>query len=105
MEIILIEFPKTELREQSGFRPALLLSKPNKDIYFVIPITSNILALRFKNTFKIEPNLENGLTSVSVILNFHLRAIDKNRIIKKIGNLDENIEKKIKINLKNILEI
>ena len=105
MEIVLIEFPKSNLKEQSGFRPAVLVSKPNKDINFVIPMTSNLLSLRFNNTFKIEPNLENGLTSSSVILNFHLRAIDKNRIIKKIGVLDKKITYKIRENLKEILEL
>lgn len=53
----------------------------------IIPITSSLSALRFSFTVKIEPSNLNGLTLSSVVMVFQIRAIDRKRIIKKIGDL------------------
>jgi mRNA interferase MazF len=53
----------------------------------VAPITSNLNALRFSFAIKLEPTDENGLTQPSVIMIFQMRAIDKDRVMKKLGNI------------------
>ena len=55
----------------------------------VAPVTSNLAALRFAFCVRIEPSDENGLTTPSVVMVFQMRAIDKERIIRKIGRLSQ----------------
>ena len=47
-------------------------------------------ALRFPFTVRVEPSLENGLTSASVVMVFQMRAIDKERILRKTGEVSES---------------
>ncbi len=60
----------------------------------VAPVTSYLSASRFAFSVQIEPTRQNGLTQTSVVMIFQMRAIDKNRIVRKIGKLsDEDFEK------------
>lgn len=60
----------------------------------VAPVTSNLSAARFAFSVKVEPSDENGLTQTSIVMIFQMRAIDKTRIVKKIGKLsDEDLER------------
>jgi len=53
-------------------------------------MTSNLAAMRFPYTFRVDPSPQNGLTKPSVLLVFQLRAIDKGRLGKTIGNLEQH---------------
>ena len=55
----------------------------------IAPVTSNLAAVRFGFTVQVEPSTENGLTSSSVVMVFQMRAIDKARIVRKIGRVSE----------------
>jgi mRNA interferase MazF len=55
----------------------------------VAPVTSSLNALRFGFSLRIEPSPENGLTVPSVVMVFQMRAIDKARIVRKIGRISE----------------
>jgi mRNA interferase MazF len=55
----------------------------------IVPFTSQLSALRFPYTIKIEPSALNGLTQPSVLLVFQLRAIDRRRILTTIGRLEQ----------------
>lgn len=105
MEIVLVEFPNSNHKEQSGFRPAIVFSNSVSTFPIVIPITSNMLALRFEYTQSIDPSIENGLTSKSVILFFQIRAIDKKRIVKSIGKISNQKSAIIKSEIKKLLEL
>ena len=105
MEIYLAEIPKTNGREQFGFRPVLLVSQPISEISLIIPFTSNILALRFPYTLKIEPSLKNGLSLPSVLLIFQLRAIDSKRLRKRLGELEESYVVQVKDKLRKMLKL
>ena len=105
MEIYLAEIPKTNGHEQFGFRPVLLVSQPIPEISLIIPFTSNILALRFPYTLKIEPSLKNGLSFPSILLIFQLRAIDSKRLRKRLGELEEFYIVQVKEELRKILNI
>ena len=60
----------------------------------VAPITSNLNALRFGFTVKVDPSGENGLRQTSIIMIFQMRAIDKSRVVRKIGKLsDEDLQR------------
>jgi mRNA interferase MazF len=54
----------------------------------IVPVTSSLGALRFPFTVRIEPSVLNGLTLLSVAMVFQMRAIDRKRIIRKIGELE-----------------
>ncbi len=93
-DILWIDFPDSNVpgREQHGQRPAVVIEVelPGSALptQLVIPMTSNLNALRYTSTVKIEPSPKNGLSSTSVALCFQLRAIDKKRIIRTAGALD-----------------
>jgi mRNA interferase MazF len=87
-DIWLADIPYLGTHEQSGKRPAVVIARVAKTIATIIPCTSNNLALRFPFTYLIEPNNTNGLSSPTVALIFHIRAIDTSLLKNKIGRLD-----------------
>lgn len=76
---------------QKGRRPAVIVQnqKVSKDVptVLVIPLTSQLDALRFPGTVLLEPDSNNGLRRASVALVFQLTAIDRSYISNQIGNL------------------
>ena len=91
-DILLINLPVSDGREQSGRRPAVAVQTDvsGEPMLMIAPITSNLNALRFAYSVKIEPSEENGLTQISIVMIFQMRAIDRSRIIKKIGTLSDS---------------
>jgi mRNA interferase MazF len=73
--------------EQIGSRPAIIVQTDITDAdlstTMVVPLTSNLSAMRFPHTFRVNPSPENGLTSPSVLLVLQLRVIDKTRLGNK----------------------
>ena len=55
-------------------------------VNIVIPLTSNIQALRFPHTIEIKPSKKNNLDSISVGLIFQIRALDKKRFKSNLEN-------------------
>ena len=90
-DILLINLPVSDGREQSGRRPAVAVQTDvsGEPMLTIAPITSNLNALRFAYSIKIEPSEENGLTQTSIVMIFQMRAIDKSRIVKKIGTFSD----------------
>ena len=88
-DVLLVRLPATDGREQSGQRPAVAVQTDiaGEPMLMVAPVTSNPKATRFRFTVKIEPSLENGLSESSVIMIFQMRAMDKARVVKKLGTL------------------
>lgn len=104
-EIWLVEFPSSKGHEQEGTRPVIILVETEANISVVVPLTSNIQALRYPHTLEIKPSKLNGLSSVSVALIFQLRAIDKSRLKRNIGDLDESTLKKLDKVMFNMLQL
>ena len=102
-EMWLVEFPSTNGHEQSGTRPVIIISETEANIVLVIPLTSNLQALRFPHTLEVKPSKLNGLDAVSVGLAFQLRAINKKRLKAKIGEIEEAHLKRIDVLLKGLL--
>jgi mRNA interferase MazF len=57
----------------------------------------------FPATFLVEPDAENGLRLLSVVLAFQLRAIDKRRLGQKLGRLNAGQLKELRQQLKALL--
>ena len=89
-DILLVALPDSDKREERGTRPAIAIQTDTADspMLMIIPITSSLGALRFPLTVKLEPSSSNGLTLESVAMVFQLWAIDRRRIVRKIGTLD-----------------
>jgi mRNA interferase MazF len=90
-DVVLVSLPLSDRREQSGRRPAVAVQtdQAGEPMLMVAPVTSNLTALRFSFTLRVEPSPDNGLTTPSVVMVFQMRAIDKARIIRRIGRVSK----------------
>jgi mRNA interferase MazF len=90
-----------------GTRPALVVHDDSTSntlsVIMIVPFTSNLKAERFPHTILIQPTRENGLTVPSVLLVFQLRAIDRQRVTRKIGHLEDNLMEKVNQEMKDLL--
>ena len=84
--------------EQGGIRPVLIVQNDIGNRYsptvIVAAITSQINKAKLPTHLEISAE-EYGLTKDSVILLEQIRTIDKKRLKEKIGNLSENLMKKV----------
>lgn len=88
-DIWIVDIPEFGTHEQNGIRPSIVVASVAKTITTIIPFTSNKSALRFPYTLSILPTKKNGLSSLSIALIFHIRALDTSFLKKKIGELDK----------------
>ena len=109
-DIVLVELPQVagiSGHEQIGKRPALVVhndaTSSNLSVIMIVPVTSNLSAQNFAHTISIQPSQQNGLNMPSVLLIFQLRAIDKRRIVKKIGIIEAPILEQVSAELKALL--
>jgi mRNA interferase MazF len=86
-----VELPSAGGHEQQGRRPAVIAQD---DAYasrvptvLVIPLSSARAALRFAGTTLIRATLQSGLRVDSVALVFQLRAVDRNRVGSRVGEV------------------
>ena len=96
-DILTVDLPAPSGRaghEQVGYRPAIVVqtdaTTASLPTTMVVPLTSNLGALRFPHTFRVDPSPQNGLARPSVLLVFQLRAIDKKRFGNRIGRLEQH---------------
>ena len=84
--------------EQGGIRPCLVVqndvSNANSPLTIVAAITSKIKSKKFITNVFLQEN-STGLRKDSAILLNQIKTIDKTRIIKKIGNLNIGLMKKV----------
>src|SRR5258706_13477161 len=90
-DVLLVSLPPSDRREQSGRRPAVAVppDQAGEPMLIVAPVTSNLAALRFAFSVRVEPSAENGLTTPSVVMVFQMRAIDRTRIVRRIGRISK----------------
>jgi len=90
-DILLVSLPDSDKREEKGNRPAIAVQTEAaaSPMLMVVPLTSALGAMRFPFSIKIEPSELNGLTLPSVAMVFQMRAIDRKRLIRKIGELEQ----------------
>jgi mRNA interferase MazF len=76
-------------------RPAIILTDTPTSLVIVIPLTTNLKALRFPYTIQTKATKENGLDTDSIALIFHLRSIDKRRLVRAVGMIEKSVLQKI----------
>jgi len=95
--------------EQFGTRPALIVQSnrdlPYVNVVMIVPITGQLTADRFPHTIPIQPTQENGLSRESLLLVFQLRALDRKRISRKIGQIEPGLMAKVDTELRLLLDL
>ena len=76
--------------EQAGLRPVVILSgnllNQHLPIVIVVPLTTKVK--KYKGNPVLSPSKENGLRTESEMLVFHIRSVSKDRLTKKLGNIE-----------------
>ena len=84
--------------EQAGKRPVLVvqcdLANDRIPTVTVVPLASNLRAGRFLFTVTVSKT-ETGLPKDSVVLVFHIRTLDKRRLIRRMGQLEPQTMSKV----------
>ena len=92
--------------EQTGIRPALVIQIDRANVTsphtIIIPLTTRIRETILPSHVKI-PTGVGGLTEDSILLCEQIRVIDKRRLVRRIGNIEEEDIRKVVIALKVIL--
>lgn len=87
----MVALPFTSGREQRGQRPAIVIQHTTygqgSPLVLVVPVTSQLSALRFPATVRIDPSPANGLSRPSIALIFQTRAVDRTRFTRLLGTL------------------
>lgn len=109
-DIVMVDLPPPlggAGREQVGRRPAVVVQDdmPGLPTLLVAPLTSQLAAQRFPHTLRIEPSPENGLSMSSVILIFQLQVVDKRRVLRVIGQLEEPYVAQFDSELRQMLKL
>lgn len=94
-------------REQSGDRPSIAISgcdsDPDNPMITIIPLTSSRNASRFPYTVEINPSSQNRLNTVSIAMVFQIRSLDKNRVTRITGHLEDGYIIKIENIIRDML--
>lgn len=85
-EVWWVELADAQGHEQRGERPVVVMGRANGMIV-AVPMTTNTDRAILSHTLVLEPTKENGLSEDSVVLVFHIRALDKTRLKRKIGEI------------------
>ncbi|MBU3923948.1 MAG: type II toxin-antitoxin system PemK/MazF family toxin [Nanoarchaeota archaeon] len=104
-DVFLVDIPRGRGYEQRGFRPAILVTGVNCGIVSMIPLSTNINALRYPYTLIIKKSEINNLNRNSVALIFQLRGIDLGLLFKKIGEVDKGVMDEIDKLIKEMFDI
>lgn len=108
-EIWLIDLDPTKGAEIQKKRPAIIINDNRLGklpLRVVVPITD------WKDRYniapwmvKIEPSVINGLSKTSSADCFQIRSLSQERLIKKLGNIDDNTLDEIKEAIKKVLDM
>ncbi|MEW5896084.1 MAG: type II toxin-antitoxin system PemK/MazF family toxin [Nanoarchaeota archaeon] len=102
-DIILVNLGPVIGSEQGRTRPAVVLQNDFGNEYspttVIAPITSKIFTKEFPTNVTILKK-ESGLNMDSTILLNQIRTIDKSRITKRIGSLDNHLISRINLAIK-----
>ena len=97
-DILIANLEPIKGHEQAGIRPVLVIQNDLQNQYspviIIAAITSKIFDKEYPTNVLISKN-ESGLNKDSTILLNQIRTIDKKRVVKKVGSLNNFIMKKV----------
>jgi mRNA-degrading endonuclease toxin of MazEF toxin-antitoxin module len=95
-EVRWVELPARGGHAQAGRRPATIVqSTTSLPTTLIVPLTSQLDALRFIGTVLIEADAQNGLLRASVALVFQITAIDNRYITDRLGTVSKEVLEEI----------
>ncbi len=97
-EIYWVELAPRGGRAQAGRRPAIIAQTnihAALPTVLLVPLTTQLDALRFPGTVLIEPDAQNNLRRPSVALIFQLTAVDRRFIANCLGEVAEAVMREI----------
>jgi mRNA interferase MazF len=108
-EIWLINWNPRRGSEQEGLRPSLIIQtdagNTNQNYPNTIVIAMNTKGRDIPFHIKVSPSKGNGLKSVSYIKCEQIITISKERLVEKIGTLEELYKEKVEEALKCVLNL
>lgn len=88
-----VELGEPHGHRQAGRRPAIVIQSQAfmeaLPTVLMVPLTTQIEALRFPATVLIEPDEQNGLRRPSVALVFQTAPVDKRFILERLGRISD----------------
>lgn len=108
-EIWLLDWSPSRGSEQSGFRPALIIQtdaanrNPGYPNTIVLAISTKGKPVPFH--VAIQPEKKNGLTEISYVKCEQILTVAKERLVKKLGSIDEKIIGQVVQAVRLVLEI
>ena len=95
-EVRWVEMPARGGRAQAGRRPAVIVQSANDlPTTLIVPLTSQLDALRFNGSVLVEADSQNGLRRASVALVFQLTAIDRRHVADRLGTVSKEVLEEI----------
>lgn len=77
--------------EQAGFRPVVIVSgnllNTHLPVVIVMPLTSKVK--HYKGNPVLTPSSANGLKVQSEVLVFHVRSVSKDRLVERLGRIED----------------
>ena len=107
-DIVLVNLEPATGSEQGGIRPCLIIQNNLGNKYSPTTIIAPITSKKFSREFPTNVSLlkeSSNLNKDSTILFNQIATIDKKRIIKKLGFLDEEIMRKVDLAIKISLSL
>jgi len=107
-EIFLVNLEPVKGSEQGGIRPCLIVQNNKGNLYSPLTIIAPITSKQFTKEYPTNvfiPKQESKLNKDSTILLNQIKTIDKQRLIKTIGSLDNFTMQKVDMALKISLDI
>ena len=107
-DIFLVNLEPVIGSEQGRIRPVVVIQNDISNIYSPITIIAPITSKKYEKEYPTNVFLckkDSGFKTDSTILLNQIRAIDKKRIIKKLGSLDEDLMNKVNLAIKVSLEL
>ena len=105
-DVFLVDLNPVVGTEQAGIRPALVIqiNKANaaSPHTIIIPFTTKIREAKLPSHVRIPAGV-GGLAEQSVLLCEQIRVMDKRRLVRRTGNIEEENLRKVGIALKLIL--
>jgi mRNA interferase MazF len=103
----LIDLDPTKGVEIQKVRPAIII---NDDSLGRLPLKVVVPITDWKDRYaiapwmiKIEPNSRNGFSKTSAADCFQIRSLSKERMIKKVGSIDESTLSEIKVAISKVI--
>ena len=105
-DVFLVDLNPVVGAEQAGIRPALVIQIDKANVVsphtVIVPFTARIRDVKLPSHVRI-PAGTGGLTEESILLCEQIRVIDKRRLVRKIGSVEQEQLTEVGIAIKVIL--